>query len=134
MPSKHAALIYTMVLVSASDREMTDRELRSIGDIVQRLPVFEDYDATLLPKTSAECAELLAGENGLEATLEAITESLPDALRETAFALAVEVAAADRKIEIEEMRLLQMIRERLAIDDLAAAAIERSARARYTRG
>ncbi len=30
----HAALIYTMVLVSAADRELTDDELHVIGDIV----------------------------------------------------------------------------------------------------
>ena len=134
MPSKHAALIYTMVLISASDRDMTGLELRSIGDIVERLPVFAEYDATLLPKTSAECAEMLAGEDGLDATLDIIKTSLPGPLRETAFALAVEIAAADSKVELEEMRLLKMVRERLEIDDLAAAAIERSARARYTRG
>lgn len=134
MPSKHAALIYTMILVSASDRDMTDRELRSIGDIVRRLPVFEDYDESLLPKISADCAEMLAGENGLDTMLDTIVETVPDALRETAFALAVEIAAADHKVAPEEMRLLQMVRLRLGIDDLAAAAIERSARARYTRG
>jgi tellurite resistance protein len=134
MPSKHAALIYTMVLVSASDRDMTGSELRSIGNIVERLPVFEGYDTALLPKTSAECAEMLAAENGLDATLDTIKKSLPGPLRETAFALAVEIAAADHKVELEEMRLLKMVRERLEIDDLAAAAIERSARARYTQG
>lgn len=134
MPSKHAALIYTMVLVSAADRDMTGTELRSIGNIVERLPVFGDYDATLLPKTSAECAEMLGRENGLEDTLATIKKSLPGPLRETAFALAVEIAAADRKVELEEMRLLKLIRERLEVDDLVAAAIERSARARYAKG
>jgi len=134
MPSKHAALIYTMVLVSASDRDMAGMELRSMGDIVERLPVFEDYDATLLPKTSAECADLLAQDNGLELVLDTIKTSLPGPLRETAFALAIEIAAADHKVALEEIRMLQMIRERLEIDDLTAAAIERSARVRYTAG
>lgn len=131
MPSKHAALIYTMVLVSASDRDMAGTELRSMGEIVERLPVFADYDANLLPKSSAECAELLAQDNGLEAVLDTIKAGLPGTLRETAFALAVEIAAADLKIELEEVRVLQMIRETLEIDDLTAAAIQRSARARY---
>ncbi len=131
MPSKHAALIYTMVLVSASDRDMAGTELRSMGEIVERLPVFVNYDAAELPNTAAECADLLAQDNGLEDVLDTIKAGLPGTLRETAFALAVEIAAADLKIELEEVRVLQMIRETLEIDDLTAAAIQRSARARY---
>ena len=134
MPNKHTALIYTMVLVSASDRKMTDNELRLIGDFVQRLPVFEDYDATQLPATAAECAEVLAGKDGLEAALDSIVGNLPDSLRETAYALAVEIAITDLKVNPEELRLLQLVRERIGVDRLAAAAVERSARARYARG
>ena len=46
---QHTALIYTMVIVSAADSEMTDRELFIIGDIVKTLPVFENFDPELLP-------------------------------------------------------------------------------------
>ena len=42
MINHHSALIYTMVLASAADREMTDSEMTRIGQIVQRLPAFED--------------------------------------------------------------------------------------------
>ena len=37
MITEHAALIYTMVLVSAADRDMTDSELRVIGTDVTSL-------------------------------------------------------------------------------------------------
>ena len=40
MISPHAALIHTMVLVAASDQEMTDAETSTIGDIMRNLPVF----------------------------------------------------------------------------------------------
>ena len=39
----HAALIYTMVLVSAADGNMDDKELKAIGDIVRHLPAFEGF-------------------------------------------------------------------------------------------
>ncbi|MFK8033768.1 MAG: Tellurite resistance protein TerB, partial [Hyphomicrobiales bacterium] len=39
--------------------------------------------------------------------------------------------AADGKLEREEVRLLQMIRNRLNLDRLTVAAIERSAIARF---
>ena len=70
----------------------------------------------------------------LRGMAEGFEAALPGPLRETAFALAVEIAAADSTIAFEEMRVLQMIRERLEVDNLIAAAIERSARARYARG
>jgi tellurite resistance protein len=129
--SHHAALIYTMMMVSASDRNMSDAELSSIGDMVLHLPVFEDFDRKKLPRVGSDCAKLLDKENGLEETLMLIKKALPKKLRETAYALACEVAAADGKASQEELRLLEMIRYHLDIDRLAAAAIERGARARH---
>jgi hypothetical protein len=41
------------------------------------------------------------------------------------------VALADRRIALEEVRMLDAIRRRLEIDKLTAAAIERGARAKY---
>ncbi|MDH3700691.1 MAG: tellurite resistance TerB family protein [Alphaproteobacteria bacterium] len=134
MLSKQAALIYTMVIVSASDRQMPDTELSTIGQIVQGLPVFDGFDSDTLTETAATCAEMLSAEEGLETALQVIDNALPEGLRETAYALAVEIAAADRKVELEEMRVLEMVRHRLDIDRLVAAALERAVRARYAKG
>jgi len=131
MISIEAALIYTMVIVSAADREMTDSELSAIGDIVRHLPAFRDYDPSMLPETAESCADILNAENGMENVLDIIKRTLPGNLRETAYALAIEVAAADGAASQEELRLLEMIRHRLDIDRLIAAGIERGARARY---
>ena len=133
MISHHAALIYTMVLVSAADRDMTDAELRQMGEIISGLPVFRDYNRELLPETALSCAEMLDDEAGLERALAVIHASLPERLRETAYVLACDVAAADERVSPEEMRLLEMLRHRLSIDRLIAAAIERAARARFAR-
>lgn len=128
---EHTALIYTMVLMSAADSEMTDVELRTIGTIVQSLPAFDGYDAGLLPKAAEDCADILAQDGGLYTVVDLIVDSLPDRMRETAYALACEVAAADRHIEQEEIRLLEILRHNLDVGRLAAAAIERTVRARY---
>lgn len=129
--SHHAALIYTMVLVSAADRDMTDPELRMIGEIIQGLPVFRDYNIDLLPASSAACAELIDDEDGLEKALELIVDGLPERLHETAYALACDIAAADGRVHQEELRFLEMLRDGLRLDNLVAAAIERGARARF---
>lgn len=133
MISHHAALIYTMVLVSAADRNMTDAELRVIGETINFLPIFKDYDKSLLSQTTAACAELLDSEDGLEVAFKQIKAALPPRLRETAYALACDVAAADGEPHQEVLRFLELMRHRLDIERLSAAAIERGARARFVR-
>lgn len=126
------ALIYTMILVSAADRNMTDAELRTIGEIVRYLPIFKKFDLDKLPKVAADCAEILDDDEGLDKALEVIKGALPQKLHETAYAVACDVAAADGHIEQEVLRLLELLRHALGVDRLAAAAIERAARARHT--
>jgi len=131
MLSPHDALIYTMVLVSAADRDMTDSEMQTIGELVRYLPVFSNYDTGDLPKAAAACAELLQDDKGLDRALDAIAGALPKRLRETAYLVACDIAAADGKVGQEEARLLELIRYRLEVGRLPAAAIERAARARH---
>ncbi len=131
MINHHSALVYTMVLASAADREMTDLELLRMGQIVTRLPVFTGYDSDALPATTAECAALLDRDDGLDTVLEIIHDALPEKLRETAYAIACDVVAVDLTATQEELRLLEMLRHRLGVDRLAAAGIERGARARH---
>jgi tellurite resistance protein len=127
----HDALIHTMVLVSAADRDMSEAEIQVIGSIITNLPVFRDFDRERLAVVARNCAEGLSVDDGLDRTLDAIADALPDILIETAYALACDVAAADLVIQPEEARILEMIRHRLGIERLAAAAIERGARARH---
>ena len=95
------ALIYTMVLVSAADRNMSDAELRTIGEIVRYLPIFKKFDLDKLPKIAADCAEILDDDEGLDKALEVIKGALPQKLHETGYAVACDVAAADGHIEPE---------------------------------
>ncbi len=126
------ALIYLMVTTSAADADMTDRELMAMGDIVRMLPVFRDFDMDDLASVAEECAPLLNKEDGLDEVLDVVSESLPERLYETAYAICCDIVAADGNADQEELRILEMIRHRLNVDRLAAAAIERGARARHT--
>jgi len=133
MLDHHGALIYTMVIVSAADSDMSDSELEVIGEIIGHLPVFREFDRERLPKLLNSCAEALARDDGLEATLEEINGALPDKLHETAYAIACDLVAADGEASQEELRVLELIRHRLKVDRLTAAGIERGARARFQR-
>ena len=125
------ALIYIMVIMAAADREMTDRELKRVGDQVRNLPVFADFDEQELVPCAEGCATQLGHEGGLDRLLDLVVTALPASLMETAYALACEIAAADLKVRQEELRLLRLLRERLGVDPLAASAIERTVRARH---
>jgi tellurite resistance protein len=132
-PLNHqAALVYVMVTISAVDRAMTDEELARIGEIVSNLPVFHDYDDGKLVKTAEACGEILSADGGLQHVLRLVRDALPEKLRETAYAVALEVAAADRLVRPEEIRFLEMLGDTLELDRMTTAAIERGIRARNT--
>ncbi|WP_119679689.1 tellurite resistance TerB family protein [Indioceanicola profundi] len=128
------ALIYTMVTVSASDGDMTDPELKTISENVRYLPAFRGFKLNELTDVAQECTELLSDEDGLDKIIGMIKQSLPPRLRETAYALACEVVAADGTATQEELRMLELLRHGLDVDRLTAAALERGARARYAMG
>lgn len=129
--SPQDALVYIMITTSVADTTMTDAELDSIGNVVRRLPVFRGFDTARLPQIANACYQLLADEDGLEKILDLAHAVLPEKLYDTAYALAVEVAAADLHVEQEELEFLQMLRDRWTLDELTVAAIERSARVRF---
>ena len=129
--SHHAALIYVMVVVSAADGVMSERELKAIGNIAKTLPVFRDFEEHRLLPVAQECGSILQEPDGADAVLGLIKEALPDHLVETAYMLGLEVALSDSRVMLEEVRVLEVLRRALKIDRLVSAALERGARARY---
>ena len=127
----HSALIYTMVLIAAAEGEMTDAELDMIGRQVRYLPVFRDFDHQQLTEVGRDCADLLRRDDGLDIASGMIAEALPQPLRETAYAVACDVAAADGALADAELEVLALLRRRLNVDRLVAAAIERASYARH---
>ncbi|MCR4268962.1 tellurite resistance TerB family protein [Nitratireductor sp. ZSWI3] len=129
-PSAHEALIYLMVVMSAADRDMTDAELAIIGNTIRTWPVFRGFDENRIIDVARQCQQILQEDSGLERILNAVRDTVPAKLHDTAYALAVEVAAADRHVEPEEARMLHIVRSRLHLEPLVAAAIERTVQAR----
>jgi tellurite resistance protein len=129
--NEHSALIYVMVIVSAADGAMSDRELRTIGALTKALPSFRGFEEHSLIPISQECAAMLREPDALDSVLLLVRDALPPNLRETAYALALDIALTDSRVMIEEIRVLEIIRRALGLDKLVAAAIERAARARY---
>jgi tellurite resistance protein len=132
--SHHTALIYVMVVVAASDGAISDRELKTIGDLTRTLPSFRDFDHGRVLTTAQDCGAILQEPDGFDAVMGLAKAALPEHLRETAYWLCLEVALADSRVMLEEIRVIEAIRRALGIDRLVAAALERGARARYQVG
>ncbi len=110
---------------------MADAEVEAIGRLVRYLPIFRNFDHDRLTEVGRDCTYLLRQEDGLDQAIDMIADALPAKLRETAYALACDIAAADGDLAEEELNLLHMLRAGLSVDSLIAAAIERGARARH---
>jgi tellurite resistance protein len=129
--SNEKALIYVMVTMSGVEGRINATELAEIGHVVKNLPIFKGFETTRLTTVAQECGEMLQEPEGLQTVLALVRDQLSPKLRETAYALAVEIAAADMAVGKEELRFLAMLRDTLSLDKLVTAAIERSAIARY---
>ncbi len=125
------ALVCAMVLMSAADRQMSDAELATMARLVQELPAFAEFQPDEIGTVTEICLKLLEQTDGLDRATTLIREALPPRLRETAYLLACEVAAADGDATQEELQFLQDFRIALDLDRLIAGAIERAAKARY---
>jgi tellurite resistance protein len=127
------ALICTIVLVAASDGAITDREIGVMSGLVQTLPVFQDFSTERLKSATEAVIGLLEEDEGLSHAAELIRDALPPRLRETAYALACDVVAAERLASQRVLQMLEFVMTELQLDPLVAAAIERGTRARYRR-
>ena len=123
------ALIHIMVVTASSDEGISDNELAVIGNLIDRSPVFEGFDESRLEAVANEAVDV-TNSMGLEGVLDHAVAAVPKRLHDTAYALAVEIAVVDVQLPQEELRLLEMVRDRLGIDSLVTGAIEASARAR----
>ncbi len=125
------AVIYLMVMASASDGRITDKELRTIGRVVRSFTLFADADEQGLVDTAEACGKLMSSSDGLHKVLAAASESIPKHLNETAYAAVVDVITADEDMEMTEIRVLELVRNALRVGDEGAQAIERAAKARH---
>jgi tellurite resistance protein len=127
------ALVCTMVFVAAADGAITDREIGVMSGLVQTLPAFHDFSTEQLQSAMEAVVGLLGEEEGLAHAGQMIRDALEPRLRETAYALACEVVAADKGASQPVLRMLELVMNELRLDPLVAAAVERGTRARHQR-
>ncbi len=129
--SPQDALVAVMIAVSAADAQMRTVEMVAIQRMVGHMPVFAGYDADRIRQIAQVVFDLFEEEDGLDALFGLIRDALPERLNETAYALACDMVSADGRLREVELRMLEEVREELAVDRLHAAAIEWGARVRH---
>ncbi|WP_375450025.1 tellurite resistance TerB family protein [uncultured Devosia sp.] len=127
------ALIQLMVVAASSDDAMSERELRRIETLVGRLPAFEGFDKGRITAVANACIDTLNGSHGLDQLVDDAIAALPVKMQDTAYALVVEITAVDLQLTQEELRFLELVRDKMELDRLVTAAIETAARARHRR-
>ncbi|NNU17214.1 tellurite resistance TerB family protein [Parvularcula sp. ZS-1/3] len=125
------AIIYLMIMASAVDGSINPSELRTIGRVVRTFPVFTQQHEEELVAHAEQAGQLMGSDGGLHKVIDAAHAALPEHLIETAYAAVVDVVTADESLNLEEIRILELVREKLGVTDEGAAAIEHAARARH---
>lgn len=131
MISPQEALVHTMVIAAESDHDIAESEIDLIGSMVDHLPIFAGTSREDITEMATRCSQALTRADGFDEIFKEIRGALSPSLRETAYALACDVVAADKRFNQHEFRALDQIRRRLEVDPATAAAIERSAQARF---
>jgi hypothetical protein len=104
---------------------MTDDEFARIGEMVSNLPVFADCDEEVLVEAAEACGKILSAHDGRQQVVRLVRAALPEKLCETAYRVALEVAAADRRVRPGEIFFLDMLGDALGLDRTTTAAFER---------
>lgn len=125
------ALIYAMVTVAAVDRQITRVELDRINGMVRELPALRGIADSWLSNEAQACGRILAKPDGVTTVVAMIVAALPSNLRETAYALAAEVAASDLAIKDDERDFLELLANALQLGPLVRVALDYSANARH---
>ena len=112
------------ILMGASgcDGHIADSEVGSLVTTLVRMKLFERFT----DKQYNQMLNKLHGtlkKRGVDALIDACCPSVPEPLRETAFANACDIVLADGVVEPEEKAFMEKLREKLAIDKATAVDI-----------
>lgn len=110
----HEAAHGILLSVIASDGDIGDEEVDTINLIVNRHPIFRTQSAADHKRMVDEQLSILR-KQGVDVLSEKAAGDLPERLRATVFALAVDFVLADGQVDQAEERLIEKLRSQLGI-------------------
>lgn len=120
--SQQEAFLAIALATSAADGNIDQSEIKAIFSYLLCMKMFQDYSEKELSKIFERLVKILKNE-GAGGLVAVAKSSLPDKLRETAFACAVDIALADGVVEDSEKALLEELQQVLEVSDDIAQAI-----------
>jgi tellurite resistance protein len=114
--TKQEAFLAIALATSAADGEIIEEEAKGIFAYLLQMRMFDGYDEDQMSDIFNKLVKVLE-DDGVGGLVAIAKSSLPDELRETAFACAVDVALADGVIEDGEKALLEELQQVLDVSD-----------------
>ncbi len=106
----------------AADGYISEEEARGIITGLARMKLFENYNPNQIGSMFNKLGGILKRQ-GIEGLITASKENLPPELRETAFAVATDLALADGVVDKSEKDLLTKIQQTLGVPEETAIKI-----------
>lgn len=120
--SQQEAFLAVALAASAADGHIAQSEIESIISYLQRMRMFEAITGTQMHNMFDKLIGILR-RGGPNALINAAKDPLPDELRETAFACAVDITLADGVLEQDEKDLLSQLQVALDVPENIAITI-----------
>jgi tellurite resistance protein len=110
------------LLAVASDGYPSEEESKEVMVVLSRMKLFRDYSNEVMNEMFDKLLKMLYA-SGFNTVFESAKESLPFDLRESAFAVASDIALVDGVITQEEQEFLHDLRHYLGVEDQIANQI-----------
>ncbi len=114
------AIMAVAILAVSADGKLDDREIEDLKGVLVANPLFAGVKD---PAEYMGCVAAAIADKGRDSVLERAAELLSSSLRETAYAWAVYMVAADGKVVPSEHRLLGELRKKFGIHGVLAGKI-----------
>ncbi|MDE6160562.1 MAG: tellurite resistance TerB family protein [Muribaculaceae bacterium] len=122
MLTKQEAFAGIALAMAGADGSIAESEWEGIVNYIRRLRLYDNYSGAAFDKMFDKVFRILRNE-GPAALVEASVGSLPEDLKLTAFACAVDIALADGVVEEEEKEVINQLAEALEISEQIAIQI-----------
>ena len=124
------AILRLMYLAALSDGELCDIELNSIKTKLVTYPLLRNISTNQRNKILSDLLGTLQDRTTKD-ILKELKEKIPDKLKETAYAFALEVCAKDLVLHKDEISFLKYLAKLFNIDNETADALRKSINVRY---
>ncbi|SNQ61266.1 tellurite resistance TerB family protein [Candidatus Methanoperedens nitratireducens] len=120
--NKEEAFAAVALAAVAADGNISEEEGRGIITGLARMKLFENYNPNKMGSMFNKLIGIIKNQ-GIEALVTLSKENLPQELRETAFAVATDLALADGTIDKSEKDILTKIQQILGVPEETAIEI-----------